>query len=398
VDRHDPRLADGEPIMTARRAARPGPIAWAIAIADVVTILIVSLVDPGLDGASGLLYVVGIASFVFVGALLRSRVPGNPIGGLLLTAGTLLVIAVSVGTYADIGELRSPPWPGSDLARHVGNAMFIYPFAIAFIGIPLVFPDGHLPSPRFRWVAGLAIAAGVAWALGALFSTPTDGVVLVGLMVSFAGAMTAIGLRFRRGSRVEREQIKWPLASAGAGVILLVASLLVEDPFPDLANLLDIVGILNFFVLPIALGIAVLRYRLYDIDRIISRTISYGVITALLVAVFLVVNLALQAALSSFTSRNALAVAGSTLLAAALFTPIRGRVQRSVDRRFDRAHYDADRLAIDFADRLRDEIDLSALGDELDSTVRRAFAPSSVDLWLRGARDDQVSNPEGRTA
>ncbi len=371
-----------------RRARKPGRVAWAIAIVDVVAILIVSLVDPALDAASGLLYAVGIASFVFVGALLRTRVPGNPIGGLLLTAGTLLVVAVSIGTYADIGELRDPSLPGTAFARQIGNAMFIYPFGIAFIGIPLVFPDGHLPSPRFRWVAGLAIAAGVAWAMGVLFQTPTDAVVLVGTIVSFIGAMTAIGLRFRRGNRMEREQIKWPLASAGAGVILLVASLFLQDPFPDVANLLSIVGIVNFFVLPIALGVAILRYRLYDIDRIISRTISYGVITALLVAVFLVVNLALQlalqAALSSDTSSNALAVAGSTLLAAALFTPIRGRVQRSVDRRFDRARYDADRLTIDFADRLRDEIDLATLGDELDATVRRAFAPSSAGLWLRG--------------
>jgi hypothetical protein len=217
-----------------------------------------------------------------------------------------------------------------------------------------------------------------------VFSTPTDGIVLVGLIVSFVGAMSAIGLRFRRGNRVEREQIKWPLACMGAGVILLVASLFVQGAFPDVGNLLSVLGILDFFVLPIALGIAVLRYRLYDIDRIISRTISYGTITALLVAVFLAANLALQAALSSVTSGNALAVAGSTLLAAALFTPIRRRVQRSVDRRFDRARYDADRLTVEFADRLRDEIDLATLGDELDATVRLAFAPSSASLWLRG--------------
>ena len=368
----------------ARSAARPGRGAWTIAIVDVVAILIVCLIDPALDVASGLLYAVGIAQFVFVGALLVTRVPANPIGGLLLTAGTLLVVAVSVGTYADIGELRSPPLPGSDLARHVGNALFIYPFAITFIGIPLVFPNGHLPSPRFRWVAGLAIAAGIAWGFGALFSTPTDVVVLVGFIVSFVGAMTAIVLRFRRGDRLEREQIKWPLASAGAGVIVLAASISLQDPFPQVANVLSIVGILNFFALPIALGIAILRYRLYEIDRIISRTISYGLITALLVAVFLLVNLALQAALSSVTSSNALAVAGSTLLAAALFTPIRRRVQRSVDRRFDRANYDAERLAIEFGGRLGDEIDLATLGEELDSAVRRAFAPSSVELWLRG--------------
>jgi hypothetical protein len=368
--------------MTGGVFLRPGRIAWTIAVVDIVAVMI-CLVDPGLDGASGLLYVVGIGSFVVVGAVLRTRVPGNPIGGLLLTAGTLLVVAVSIGTYADIGALHRPPLPGTDVARHVGDALFIYPFAIAFIGIPLVFPDGRLPSPRFRWVAGLAIVTGVAWALGALFSTPTDGVVLVGLIVSFIGAMAAIGLRFRRGNAVEREQIKWPLASAGAGVILLVASVLVQDPFPDVATLLNIVGILNFFALPIVLGIAVLRYRLYDIDRIISRTISYATITALLVAVFLAVNLALQAALSSVTSSNAVAVAGSTLLAAALFTPIRRRVQRSVDRRFDRAHYDAERTAGAFSVRMRDAIDLPTLVRDLDATVQESMAPSKIGLWLR---------------
>ena len=369
-----------------RRAPKPARVAWAIAIVDVVAILIVSLVDPALDGASGLLYAVGIASFVFVGALLRSRVPGTPIGRLLLIAGTLLVVAVSIGTYADIGELRDPSLPGTALARQIGNAMFIYPFGIAFIGIPLVFPDGHLPSPRFRWVAALAIAAGAAWAMGVLFQTPTDAVVLVGTIVSFIGAMAAIGLRFRRGNRVEREQIKWPLTSAGAGVILLVASLFIQNSFPDVANILNIVGIVNFFALPIALGIAILRYRLYEIDRIISRTISYGTITALLVAVFLAANLALQAALSSVTSGNAVAVAGSTLLAAALFAPIRGRVQAIVDRRFDRARFDAERTTAAFSERLREEVDIATVTGDLDATVRSALKPSVLGLWLRANR------------
>ncbi len=142
--------------------------------------------------------------------------------------------------------------------------------------------------------------------------------------------------------------------------------------------------IVTLMSVPAAAGMAILRYRLYDIDRLVSRTIAYGIITALLVAVFLVVNLGLQAALSSVTSSNTWAVAGSTLLVAALFTPVRRRVQLTVDRRFDRARYDAERLTDEFGDRLRNEVDLSTLGDELDATVRRAIAPSSVALWLRG--------------
>ena len=125
--------------------------------------------------------------------------------------------------------------------------------------------------------------------------------------------------------------------------------------------------------------------RLYDIDRFISRTISYGLITALLVAVFLIVNLGLQGLLSDVTSGNSLAVAGSTLLAAALFTPVRRRIQGIVDRRFDRARYDGERTASAFSVRMRDATDLATVTRDLDVTVRRAIAPSSVGLWLRGS-------------
>jgi hypothetical protein len=135
----------------------------------------------------------------------------------------------------------------------------------------------------------------------------------------------------------------------------------------------------------VSIAIAILRYRLYDIDRIISRTIAYGLVTALLVAVFLLVNLGLQWLLSSFTSASSLAVAGSTLLVAGLFTPVRRRVQRIVDRRFDRARYDGERTASEFSARMRDAIDLPTLTRDLDVTVREAIAPSRVGLWLRGS-------------
>ncbi len=328
-----------------------GRLAWAIAIVDIVAILIVSVVDPNLDGASGLLYAVGIASFVLVGALLRSRVPDNPIGGLLIIAGTLLVVSVSIGTYSDLAVLRTPPWPAASLARTIGDATFIYPFAIAFIGIPLVFPDGHLPSPRFRWVAWLAIADGVAWASGALLSTPTDGFVLIATIVSFSGAMIAVGLRFRHGNAVERQQVKWPLATAGLGVLALAGSLFTVEVSPDLSNAFDIVGILVFFALPVVIGTAILRYRLYEIDRIVSRTIGYGLVTGVLVIVFAGAVIAFEAILAGVTDTGGetLAVAGSTLLAFALFQPLRRRVQRAVDRRFDRSRYDGERTSAAFS-------------------------------------------------
>ena len=136
--------------------------------------------------------------------------------------------------------------------------------------------------------------------------------------------------------------------------------------------------------MPVAAGLAVLRYRLYDIDRIISRTISYGAVTAVLIAAYAVVVLLLQERLRAITGGDTVAVAVSTLVVAGLFDPLRRRVQRVVDRRFDRARFDAERTASEFRDRLRDQVDLPALTADLDATVRTAIAPTSVDLWLRG--------------
>ncbi len=199
-------------------------------------------------------------------------------------------------------------------------------------------------------------------------------------------SLASLVLRFTRATGDARLQIKWfALATLIAGAafgVYLAASLAFIDPAG--IKVLEVAVVVALMSVPTAAGMAILRYRLYDIDRLVSRTISYGVITALLVTVFLVFNLGLQAALSSVTSSNTWAVAGSTLLVAALFTPVRRRVQRTVDRRFDRARYDAERLTVEFGDRLRNEVDLSTLGDELDATVRRAIAPSSVALWLRG--------------
>ena len=147
--------------LASTAGARPmtrSRIAWTIAALDLFAYLVASLHPSDGGVAAMVLYVVGIASFTGVGALLCTRVPENPIGVLLLAAGTVLVSAIVIGTYADLGERQVPPWPGWELARIVGDVTFIYAFVIALIGVPLVFPDGHLPSPRFRWVVRIAIA------------------------------------------------------------------------------------------------------------------------------------------------------------------------------------------------------------------------------------------------
>ena len=167
---------------------------------------------------------------------------------------------------------------------------------------------------------------------------------------------------------------------APSAVLLPLSLSEATSSFP----LIDLLSVATLPLVPVSVAVAILRYRLYDIDRFISRTISYGLITALLISVFLLVNLGLQSVLSSFTSGNSLAVAGSTLLAAALFTPVRRRIQGIVDRRFDRARYDGERTASAFSVRMRDATDLPTVAADLDVTVRRAIAPSSMGLWLRG--------------
>jgi hypothetical protein len=382
-------------------------LAWTITGLDVVAIVGVGLVSPTLGLAGALTFMFGITSFAAVGALLMTRVPTNPIGRLLLTAGTLLAAAMVAGAYADIGDVQAPPWVGSDVARVIQTALFVLPFFIALIGVPLVFPDGHLPSRRFALVVGSTIAAMATWPvatflrallageLGANVADPepltrlvggAEAVFFVATSVSFAASALAIALRFRRGGPVEREQIKWLLAVAGLAAAILPLSFVVAgESNPVVAEVLTNLVVLTLFALPIVIAIAILRYRLYEIDRIISRTISWGIVSAVLVAAFWSGLLIMQAALSGITQGQTLAVAASTLLTFALFQPLRLRVQGAVDRRFFRAQYDAGRAADNLARRLRAEVDLDTIRRDVAGTVVETMQPLATSLWIRRA-------------
>ena len=359
-------------------------IAWGITILDIGAFIGASIVQP--SDASVILFVVGITSFAGIGALLISRVPTNPIGGLLLATGTVLVAAIVIGTYADLGAVRQPPWLGTGFARDVGDLLFVYAFVIAFIGIPLVFPDGRLLSPRFRWVAVLAIANMIAWASGRLFDAPIEVFAFVATFVTFGGAIVSVWLRYRRGDATQRQQIKWLAADVAFAIAALIPALLLTDASPALASVFSSVAILAMFALPLAVGIAVMRYRLYEIDRIVSRTIAYAIVTGVLVAVFGAIVISLSTVLAQFAQQGqTVAVAVSTLAVFAIFQPVLRRVRFAVDRRFNRARYDAERIALAFSERLRDEVDLEAVALDLDATVRRAVDPSTANLWIRAA-------------
>jgi hypothetical protein len=361
-----------------------GRLAWWLAIVEMVVFFVAVAFDPSPDLVATTLFALGIGAYVGIGALLVSRVPGNPIGALLVATGTIGTASAVISTYADLGGLQAPPWPGVELAQTVRESFFLYPVVISLVLIPLVFPDGHLPSRRFRVVVLLAIAAMIGWLLGSVFDLSVDLVVLVSVPVAFGGAATAVTLRFRRGDAIQRQQVKWLAAVVIVGATSVLVGLLVNDPFPDLGTALVIVGVMALFVLPFVIGIAILRYRLYEIDRIISRTLAYLLITAVLVASYALLVVVIGGPLADLTGGDTLSVALSTLAVAALFQPLRQRVHVLVDRRFDRARYDGQRLADAFAGRLRDEVDIASVTADLDATVRAAVRPATAVLWVRG--------------
>jgi len=358
-----------------------GRIAWTIAVADVVGFILATLPMP-FDPAS-IVYALGIASFAGVGALLVNRVPANPIGPLLLAAGTTLVVAIGIGLYADVGATQQPPWPAAAFARQLGDLMFFYPFLIAIIGIPLVFPDGRFPSPRFRWVAVAGLTTAIAWTLGGLALVQLDPVVFVMTLISFGGAVVAVWRRYHTGDRTERQQIKWLVADVSVAVAALLPALMLTDVDPVLANAFSSVAIIAMLCLPVVIGIAILRYRLYEIDRIVSRGIAYAAAVGTLAFVFGGIVVILSTLLAEVAQRESIAVAASTLVVFALFQPVLRSVKRRVDRRFNRAHYDAQRTIEAFSAHVRDEVDLPTLRDALVAAAAGAVDPLRSDVWLR---------------
>ena len=343
--------------------------------------------------------------FVLVGALLCVRVPNNVIGPMLLGSGAMLAVTVAVGTFAIVSATRDDlPVPILAAALLVNEIGFIVPIIVVLIGVPLVFPDGRLLSPRWRWILVLTAAALAGQIVSQVFGPGPLGAeeianpfaisalepVLSAVnsltnwtsIIGFTGAVLAVAIRYRRGAEVERHQLKWLVAVAGVAAVAFPVAFIA--PFSLVANAAFYIGLLALLAMPLAIGIAILRYRLYDIDRIISRTIGWSLVSGLLIGAFAILVVGLQTALTGITQGDTLAVAASTLVAFALFQPVRRTVQRAVDRRFDRAGYDAQLTADAFAERLRDEVDLDTLAAELERTVVGAMRPRAASIWLPG--------------
>lgn len=341
-----------------------------------------------------------------VGGIIEWRRPGHMIGRLLMLSGPLYAL-IGAGWLA-AGTLEPLVDPQIYGVVNWGGALLSYPSVALIAGwVPLLFPTGTLPGPRWRVpVVLLVVLSGigqVAWAVQPVWTM--DGIALVSpigidgwpaflqpfvdaipleLIALIALAVAGLITRYRRGDRIERLQIRWfgtAVAVLGAGLCgVLVEMATRTSDGPLVSAFVFYAGIL---AMPIAIGIAVTRYRLYEIDRLISRGVSWAVISGLLVAVYAGAVLLLQAVFSGVTQGETLAVAGSTLLVAALFQPLRRRIHAAVDHRFNRARYDAERTAIDFAERLRDQIDLASLRDDMARTADIALRPSKIGVWLR---------------
>jgi len=353
--------------------------------------------------------------FAFVGALITSRQPRNVIGLLLMLPALVFAIPTDVylAGFAAAPATVTPILLAAAWFNNWGWVLLVFP--VLFILV--LFPDGRLLSPRWRWL----IVVGVGMMLTMLFLStfvtelgPNGGDWTVPNPIGFIpsgdwlddyfmpvwflllplltlGCAAAIFIRFRRSRGVEREQIKWLFFAAAFFAAVYVLPFFTTSP-EDLDNLWNFLFVLGLLAFPVAIAIAILRHRLYDIDIIIRRTLQYALLTGLLALVYFGSVVLLQTIFGSVTGeRSPVVIVVSTLLIAALFTPLRRRVQDGIDRRFFRKKYDAQQVLADFARTARDETDLDALTGELQRVVKETMQPEGVSIWLRETKSPKAS-------
>jgi hypothetical protein len=388
------------------RAALLAWTLWALSVAFVGLGLLFLFLNGSpedlLDESLGVDAVFALA-FPTVGAIIASRRPGNAVGWIFCAIGLCggaEVFTVEYGIYALVTNPGS--LPAGVIATWIGTWIWLPSVTLTITFLLLLFPHGRLLSPRWRpvaWhaagvtIASVVLLAIVPWDLldpgvpaqnpvgiesfRYLGIAPPAPIFLIGIptMLLCVGSLV---LRFKRSRAEERQQLKWFVY---AGVVV-VGALFVPLLVPGAAS-----SLLQLFVmpaLPVAAGVAILRYRLYDIDVLINRTLVYGALTASLVAIYLGGVVVLRELLFGFTGRSSqLVVVASTLAVAALFSPLRRRIQGFIDRRFYRSKYDARKTLEAFSAKLRDETDLARLGDELVLVVRETMQPAHASLWLR---------------
>jgi hypothetical protein len=348
------------------------------------------------------------APFAVVGFIVAWWRPRNPLGWILVGLAAALGLSEDGSFYAVADyRLRHGTLPLGWVA------MFAQPgwaIAIVLIGVAvLIFPDGTLPSPRLRWVLWLYLALGLVW-MGSAYVITADAVLRHAVHVDASGNLVALdngasspgwwnvlqdvvfgtlavgwlltlagqAASYRRSSGERRQQLKWLLGGFAACLAGVTTAISIGNATGFWNVVSHVAQVAAIIALPVTLGVAILKYRLYDIDRIISRTLAYAIVTGLLVGIYAGLVLLAQQVLRLHST---VAVAAATLAAAALFHPVRLRVQRAVDRRFNRTRYDADRAIAEFAARLQDAVDLDAVRGDLTGVVQAALEPAHVSVW-----------------
>jgi hypothetical protein len=399
--------AAGGPEPAAARFRLASPVTATVLAVLVLMLLAGALVLSALTGqlsvlGSGPIVPIAVV-YAAVGFVVARRQPGNPIGWILITWIAVFVLSGVAGGYAALyyrfGHHGLPLAPVAVLLTPLwAPALLLFPVVI------LLFPDGRLAAQRWRWVLRAYVVAG-ALASAAIFAPAVTAVARQDVRIDAAGNLISTGrphggllavaaplglglilvivlsfvvhqvLSWRRATGERRQQLKWLATGAAVTLVVVAASL----GFSSTSVVGEILGI-GLAALPVGIGVGILKYRLYEIDRIISRTLGYAIVTGLLVGVYAgLVLLATQV----LRFHSSVAVAVSTLAAAALFNPLRRRVQHAVDRRFNRARYDAGQTVTAFAARLKDAVDLDSVRDDLAATVENALEPAHVSVWVR---------------
>jgi hypothetical protein len=392
-----------------RGAAPPGAawLAWSALGCSLLFILVgagMLLVERAATYDYAAFLLVGAPVLATVGALVAARRPDHPIGWLFTGIGLVWSVQLVVGSYA-VAALSDEALPAGAVAAWAAEELRLATLG-ALVLVLLLFPTGRLPSRRWRgvlwlWIIGLASLMayeGLTPGRGEHllgYENPFGLARLSGLLNGLSVLAAAFGLaelaavlslvvRLRRARGVERQQLKWFVYAAVLAVVVLVAANVLVPDLMEHGPLGTILWGAVPVSLAVAVAVAVLRYRLYDIDRLVNRTLVYGLLTAILAVVYVGIVLALGQVFGGVGGNPPTwAVAGATLAVAALFQPARRRVQAVVDRRFDRRRYDAAKTVEAFSARLRDEVDLDTLSEELLAVVDQTMQPTRMSLWLR---------------
>jgi hypothetical protein len=386
-------------------------LAWSVCGLTVVLIACaVALAFLNSSDIRAVILPLGLTVSAVVGGLVASRRPANPVGWFFLGSAVCVALTRVAAEYATYGLT------GAQAMAWLQSWLWLPGVSLLLVFLPLYFPDGRLVSSRWRWLARVALVLCVGGAVYSALSPgeipATEGIVnplgiealrpvsdLLGpfvlvlfLAFPFASAASLV-VRFRRSGSVERQQIKWLALAALAIPVWFLTNSPIEAASRTLFVIMD--ALIVFALIPVAAGIAILRYRLYDIDVVINRALVYGTLTVTLALVYVGSVVGLQAALRALSGQEStLAVVASTLTIAALFNPLRRRVQAFVDRRFYRRKYNAAKILDAFNARLREETDLGTLSDDLVGVVGETMAPAHVSLWLRQETASEAKRPD----